>query len=139
VGARRARSLVLDAGALIALTEMKAENGPAPSEEQAWARAVLGLAHGAAIHVPGGVVAQVWRDGSRQARLARLLGSGLLQVQSLDREEAQGTGALCGKAGVSDVVDASVVLLARRQHATVVTSDPADLARIDATLTLVTC
>jgi hypothetical protein len=43
VGARRARSLVLDAGALIALTEMKAENGPATSEEQAWARAVLGL------------------------------------------------------------------------------------------------
>ncbi len=130
MGARRARSLVFDAGALIAF------------ERNDWkvrTLVELAMAHGAALHVPGGVVAQVWRDGSRQARLARLLGSGILQVQSLDRAEAQATGALCGKAGVSDVVDASVVLLARRQHATVVTSDPEDLARIDAKLTLVAC
>jgi hypothetical protein len=130
VGARRARSLVFDAGALIAFER---------NDRKVRTLVELAMAHGAALHVPGGVVAQVWRDGSRQARLARLLGSGILQVQSLDRAEAQATGALCGKAGVSDVVDASVVLLARRQHATVVTSDPEDLARIDAKLTLVAC
>jgi hypothetical protein len=99
----------------------------------------LAAAHGGALHAPAGVVAQVWRDGSRQARLARLLGSGAIQVQALDREEAQGAGAVCGKSGTRDVVDASVVLLARRLRAPVVTSDPDDLRRIDPKLELVVC
>ena len=99
----------------------------------------LALAHGGAVHTAGGVVAQVWRDGSRQARLARLLGSGLVHVQVLDREEAQATGSLCGKSGTSDIVDASVALLARRSSAAIVTSDPADLRRIDPSLDLVVC
>jgi predicted nucleic acid-binding protein len=129
MGARRARPVVLDAGALIAFER---------NDRKVRALVEIALTHGAALYVPGGVVAQVWRDGSRQGRLARLLGSGVLQVQPLDREEAQATGALCGKAGVSDVVDASVVLLARRHGASVVTSDAGDLARIDAKLTLVT-
>ena len=76
--------------------------------------------------------APFWRDGSRQARLARLLGSGVVQVQALDREEAQATGALCGKTGVRDVVDVSVALLARRHGAAVVTADRADLECIAA-------
>jgi hypothetical protein len=59
-------------------------------------------------------------------------------VQPLDRDEAQATRAVCGKAGVSDVVDASVAL-ARRHNASVVTSDPADLKRIGSTLDLVAC
>jgi predicted nucleic acid-binding protein len=130
VGSRRARPVVLDAGALIAFER---------NDRKVRTLVDLAMTHGAELHVPGGVVAQVWRDGSRQARLARLLGSGVLQVQPLDREEAEATGALCGKAGVSDIVDASVVLLARRHGASVVTSDSRDLARIDATLTLVAC
>ncbi len=77
------------------------------------------------------MVAQVWRDGSRQVRLARLLGSGQVQVQPLDRDEAQTTGVLCGEAGTKDIVDASVVLLARKLAAVIVTSDPDDLRRID--------
>lgn len=121
---------MLDAGALIAFER---------NDRKVRTLIELAVTHGAALHAPGGVVAQVWRDGSRQVRLARLIGSGVLQVQPLDREEAQATGALCGKAGVRDVVDASVVLLARRHGATVVTSDPEDLARIDAELTLVPC
>jgi malonyl CoA-acyl carrier protein transacylase len=99
----------------------------------------LAMAHGGAVYAPGGVVAQVWRDGSRQVRVARLLGSGLVHVQALDREEAQGTGALCGKSGTRDVVDASVVLLARRHGAAVVTGDPEDLERIDPGLALFVC
>ncbi len=130
MGTQRPRPVVLDAGALIAFER---------NDRKVRTLIELAMAHGAALHVPGGVVAQVWRDGSRQARLARLLGSGLLNVQPLDRDEAQATGALCGKAGVSDVVDASVVLLARRHGASVVTSDPQDLGRIDSTLNLVAC
>jgi PAS domain S-box-containing protein len=42
--------------------------------------------------------------------LTRSLGSGLVQVQPLGRDEAQATGVLCGYAGTRDIVDASVVL-----------------------------
>lgn len=99
----------------------------------------LALRHGAALFAPAGVVAQVWRDGSRQARLARLIGSGLVSVQVLDLEEAQAAGVLCGRRKSRDIVDASVALLARRHGAKVVTSDPEDLRRIDQTLDLVVC
>jgi len=121
---------VLDAGALIAFER---------NDRKVRTLIELAVTHKAALHIPGAVVAQVWRDGSRQARLARLLGSGFLHVQPLDLEEAQATGALCGKTGTSDVVDASVVLLARRHRASVVTSDADDLARLDANLSIVTC
>jgi hypothetical protein len=121
---------VLDAGALIAFER---------NDRRVRTLVELALQMGGALHVPGGVVAQVWRDGGRQARLARLLGSGLLQVTALDREEAQATGVVCGRSGTPDVVDASVVLLARRHAAVVVTSDPSDLKRIDPSLELVSC
>jgi hypothetical protein len=121
---------VLDAGALIAFEK---------NDRRVRTLIELAMVHGGAVHTTGGVVAQVWRDGSRQARLARLLGSGLLQVQALDLEEAQATGAVCGKSGESDIVDASVVLLARRYGATVVTSDTNDLRRIDPDLSVVAC
>ena len=130
MGARRPRPVVLDAGALIAFER---------NDRKVRTLIEIAISTGAPLHVPGAVVAQVWRDGSRQVRLARLIGSGLVRVQPLDREEAQATGVLCGKAGVRDVVDASVALLARRHGATVVTRDPEDLARIDAGLTLVSC
>ncbi len=76
---------------------------------------------------------------ARQARLARLVKSGLLAIQDLDVDEARATGTLCGAAGTSDVVDASVAILARRHDAAVVTSDPADLRHLDAALTLIAC
>ena len=67
--------------------------------------------------------------GRRQARIAKLIGSGVVAVQALDQDEAQAVGALCGHSGSPDVVDASVALLARRRQAKVVTSDPEDLRR----------
>ena len=121
---------MLDAGALIAFEK---------NDRRVRTLVELALAHGGVIHTTGGVVAQVWRDGSRQVRLARLLGSAIVRVQALDREEAQATGALCGKTGVRDVVDVSVALLARRHGAVVVTSDPDDLERIDSELDIVAC
>jgi hypothetical protein len=130
MGPRRSRPVVLDAGAFIAFEK---------NDRKVRALIELGLAHGVAFFTTGGVIAQVWRDGSRQARFARLLASDLVRVQPLDREEAQGTGVICGESGTRDVVDASVVLLARRQGAPVVTSDADDLARIDPSLELVVC
>ena len=130
MGARRPRPVVLDAGAFIAFER---------NDRKVRALVELALAHGGALYAAAGVVGQVWRDGRRQARVARLLGSGLLVVQALDKEEAQAAGVLCGQSGTRDVVDASVALLARRHGARVVTSDAADLHRIDPSLDLVVC
>ncbi len=130
MGKGRPRAVVLDAGALIAF-----ERG----DLRMRTLVELALKHAGALHVPAGVVAQVWRDGRRQARLAVLLASGTLVVWPLDREEAQAAGVLCGRSATRDVVDATVVLLARRHDATVVTSDPGDLRRLDPGLALVTC
>lgn len=130
MGARRPRPVVLDAGAFIAFER---------NDAKVRTLIELALTLGAELHAPAGVVAQVWRDGSRQARLARLVGSGLVKVQALDVAEAQAIGAVCGRSGGSDVIDSSVALLARRHGARVVTSDPADLRRIDASLEIVIC
>lgn len=83
---------------------------------------------------PAGVVGQVWRDGKRQARLARLLGSDLVEIESLDDKRARAAGQLCGVAGTSDIVDASVVLCARARGHAVLTSDLDDLRRLDSSL-----
>ena len=74
MGARRARPVVLDAGALIAFER---------NDRKVRTLIELAVTHGRTLHVPAGVVAQVWRDGARQARLSRLLGSGLIEVQAL--------------------------------------------------------
>jgi hypothetical protein len=52
-------------------------------------------------------------------------------VSSLDQVLAEAAEVLCGRAGSSDVIDASVVLVARRERAVVVTSDVGDLLRLD--------
>lgn len=121
--------LTFDAGALIAFERNE--------------RAVVAIVARArqrevAIAVPAGVVGQVWRDGTRQARLARLLGSDLIEVEPLDDARARAAGQLCGVAGTSDVIDASVVLCARARGHGVLTSDSDDLRRLDAALCLVT-
>jgi len=121
---------VLDAGALVAFER---------NDRRVRRLIELAAEHGASVYVPAGVVGQVWRDGSRQARLARLLKSGLLDVRDLDLEEARAAGTLCGMTATADVIDASVALLARRHDAAVVTSDPDDLRRLDALLPLITC
>ena len=87
--------------------------------------------------VPAGVVGQVWRDGRRQARLARLLGSDIVEIEPLDDLRARAAGQLCGVKGTRDVIDASVVLCARERGQGVVTSDVDDLRRLDPALRLV--
>ena len=50
---------------------------------------------------------------------------------------ALAAGELCAASGTSDVVDAAVVLVARRHGGRVATSDPDDLRRLDARLDVV--
>jgi predicted nucleic acid-binding protein len=130
MGARRPRPVVLDAGALIAFER---------NDRRVRTVIELAVAHRGALHAPAAVVAQVWRDGRRQARLARLIGSGAVDIHDLNLDEAQASGVLCGLSSTKDIVDAHVVLVARREGARILTSDPDDLRRIDASLDLVEC
>lgn len=119
---------VLDAGALV---EFERNN-----------RRLVGIVaralhHGDALLVPAGVVGQVWRDGARQARLVRLLGSSTCVVVALDDATARAAGQLCGASATSDVIDASVVVLARRRGLRVITSDPGDILHLDPRLDVV--
>lgn len=117
---------VLDAGALIAFERLDRRT-----------RATFARRRGPLI-IPAGVLAQVWRDGGKQIVLARLVRAEGTVVEPLDRERARAAGALLGRSGASDVVDASVVLSARAHKAVVLTSDPDDLRRIDPGLALET-
>ena len=119
---------VLDAGALLGFER---------NDRRVVAIVVRAMGHGDPLAVPTGVLAQVWRDGTRQVRLVRLLGSPLCDVIPLDDRDARAAGQLCGTSGTSDVVDASVAVVARRRRLRVLTSDPEDLRRLDRRLDVV--
>jgi predicted nucleic acid-binding protein len=93
---------------------------------------------GARVTVPAGALAQAIRKPSRQARLARFIRQPRTDVVSLDRVDATNVGRLLAASGTADIVDAHVVICARRAGQQVVTSDPDDLERLDSTLKLVT-
>ena len=86
--------------------------------------------------IPAAVVAQVFRNRAKEVPLRALLASDITRVVPLDLPLAEAAGILCGRASTNDVVDASVVLVARRERAPVVTSDVNDLGRLDPTLRL---
>ena len=112
-------SYVYDAGALIAIDSNNTEM---------WAIHKAALAEGREIVIPTTVVGQVWRDGSKQALLARVLRS--CQVEPTDLETAKAAGVLCGQAGSSDIVDATVMVTALAHYAVIVTSDPKDMSHL---------
>jgi hypothetical protein len=119
---------VLDAGALVGFER---------NDRRVTAIVARALHHGDPLLTPAGVVAQVWRDGRRQVRLVRLLGSPVCEVVALDDEAARAVGQLCGVSRTADVVDASVVLVAHQRGMRVVTSDADDLRRLDPRLDIV--
>lgn len=92
---------------------------------------------GTPVAIPAGVMAQAWRDGARQARIAQFLKTSSVEIIALDSGTAKAVGALCGRTGVSDIVDVSVIVCARDRGHEVVTSDPGDLRAIDASIPLV--
>ena len=107
-------SIVLDVGALIGVDRRS--------------RAVLALLRIAEqenepLLTSAAVVAQVWRDGSRQANLARLLSG--VRVTALSPE----AGRQLGSCQSADVVDAHIASLATTGDV-LLTSDPLDLRRL---------
>jgi hypothetical protein len=125
---RTSAGLVLDAGALIALDR---------GDKRMIALLQRALAQGRAFRVPAGVVGQTWRDGRIQATLARFLRSEEVEITALDEQLARSCGELCGAADSSDIIDASVVILARERRDPIVTSDPNDLRRLDPTAQII--
>ncbi|WP_431992648.1 twitching motility protein PilT [Streptomyces albogriseolus] len=87
-----------------------------------WARHSLALDDGRDIHVPSIVVSQAWRDSRRQVRLGKFLAG--CRVVPVGLETAKAAGILCGRAGTSDIVDATVVTMAAGLGAIIWTSDP---------------
>lgn len=120
-------ALVLDTGALIALDR---------NDRTVWAMLRNAADDSAQVSVPAGVVAQAWRDGSRQALLSRALTH--CDEVPLKGSLSRATGLLCGRAGTADIVDASVALVAAARSQTgptaLITSDPTDLRHLLHTL-----
>ena len=120
--------LTLDTGALIAVEAGSPRM--ALLVEQA-------IATGAELAIPAGVLAQAWRGGARQVRIAKLLQLQVTSIVSLDAKLALRVGARCASTGSTDVVDVSVAVCARDRGHRVITSDPGDIGAIDPALTLV--
>jgi hypothetical protein len=123
-------SLILDAGALIAVERADRATATLIEAERRAGQAVV---------IPAGIVGQIWRGGARQARVARLLGAPDTSIEPLTDSVARTAGMLCGAAGAADVIDASVVLAARKYDATVISSDRGDLRALDSTIRVVDC
>ena len=84
----------------------------------------LGERAGATLVTVAPVVAQAWRGGARQARLARWLS--MIDVQVTGLPEANSAGELPAVSSTRDAVDA-LVALAAVPGDQLLTSDPEDL------------
>jgi hypothetical protein len=111
-------TLVLDSGALVALER---------NDRSMWVRLKAAALEGELPVTHAGVLGQVWRGGSRQARLSQALAG--IDVRALDEPLGRAAGRLLAVVGSSDVIDAAVVLLARDGDE-IVTSDHDDLERL---------
>lgn len=108
-------SVVYDAAVLVAA---------ARDDRATWADHRVRLELGELATTTAPVVAQVSRP-SRQAQLRRFLRGCALVAFFPDH--ARAVGALLGRAGTSDVVDAHLVIIAATTSSTVLTSDIDDL------------
>ncbi len=107
--------MILDAGVLVAVDR---------GEKAAQSFLTAALEESAVLRTSTPVVAQVWRDGSRQARLARFLDT--LEIHDFTLVDARVVGGTLLRSGTSDVVDAHLVALAVRLQDSIVTADAAD-------------
>jgi hypothetical protein len=108
-------SAVLDAGALVAVDKRDRAVG-----------AMLRVLQrdGIPVLTSAAVVAQVWRDGRRQANLARVLPG--VDIMALDDISSKRVGELLRENRSDDLVDAHVSFLVRSEDQ-VLTSDEPDI------------
>jgi hypothetical protein len=117
--------VTLDAGGLIAVDR---------NDRQVTVLLARAAETRARVTIPASALAQAVRRPERQVRLARLVRQPTTDVIPLDRVDATNIGRLLAASGTADVVDAHVVVCARRAHQRVVTSDPDDIRRLDPTI-----
>jgi predicted nucleic acid-binding protein len=106
--------LILDAGFLVSVDR---------GERDAQEFLTAALAHRTPLTTTHPVVAQVWREGARQARLARFLQS----VVVVAFDDGPEVGSLLARSGTSDVVDAHLVVVAVRRSEPILTGDVHDM------------
>ena len=109
--------MILDAGFLISVDR---------SERAARVFLTAAARSETALHTTHPVVAQVWRQGSRQSRLAAFLKS--ITIHPLD--DGRAVGKLLARTRTADVVDAHLVITAARLNHDILTGDPRDLATL---------
>lgn len=126
MGSKRPRPVVLDAGTLIAV-------------DRADRRVIRLLELAQEVHVAAGALAQAWRNPARQVRLVRVMSAPEVVLHPLDAATARAAGQLCAATATFDVIDASVVLVARGVAGVTLTSDSEDLRRLDAGIDLADC
>ncbi|MCG5214479.1 hypothetical protein [Streptosporangium sp. KLBMP 9127] len=126
-------TIILDSGALIQLERGHAGMISVMKLVQTGkARAVI----------PRTVLAEIWRGGPRQARLATLLKlaktprRGLISIDELTDERAQQIGRLISVCGHDDIVDVNVALCARISaddtvDAVVITADRDHILKVE--------
>ena len=114
--------VTLDAGAMIAL-----------DRDDRRVIALLARAEelGARVTVPATALAQAIRRPAEQARLSRLVRQPTTKVMALDGRDATQVGVLLAASRTRDITDAHVILCARRHREPIVTSDHADIQRLD--------
>ncbi len=120
--------VTLDAGGLIALDR---------DDRRVVVLVARARETGAQVTVPASALAQAIRRPERQVRLSRLIRQPGTDVIALGRVDATHVGRLLAASGTSDIVDAHVVICARRAGQPVVTSDPGDLRQLDPALRLI--
>lgn len=113
--------MILDAGFFVSVDK---------GERRAREFLTAAQSRGRQLHSTHPVLAQVWRDGSRQARLARLLEA--IELHPMD--DGRTVGSLLARAATSDVVDAHLVVTAVRISQPIMTGDTADIEKLVAIL-----
>ena len=120
--------ITFDTGGLIALDR---------DDRRVIALVARAIERGMRITVPATAFAQAIRTPARQARLSRLVRQVGTDLVALDGPDATSVGLLLAASATADIVDAHVVICARRTGQQIVTSDPKDLRRLDSSLHLV--
>jgi hypothetical protein len=111
-------AIILDAGAFVAVDR---------DDRRVLAMLRVAQKERSPLRSSGAVVAQVWRHGARQVRLATILAG--VDIAPLDGPTGRTTGELLRSAGTSDVVDGHIAVLVERGDS-VLTSDRTDIERL---------
>ena len=113
--------MILDAGFLISIDR---------SERTAHTFLAAATRSDTVLHTTQPIVAQVWRNGSRQARLSAFLKT--ITIHTFD--DGRPVGRLLAQTKTSDVVDAHLVIIAVRLGHDILTGDPDNVTTLTAVL-----